>query len=113
MSERHPLANKNVISFDDIKNENFLCLPKHTYIHNLFLLEMNRHNSNPHIILHARMESLLKPLKENKGISLVMKKSLDLYNHPHVITRPLEQPIYSSVLLLYKKEYSKLVKLLF
>lgn len=36
MSKNHHLANNKGIDFNDLQNESFLCMPKHTYIYQLF-----------------------------------------------------------------------------
>lgn len=110
MSKHHPLANKKRIAFNDLKNELFLCMPKHTYVHQLFINLCNDYQFEPNIIMNARVESLISSLQENQGISLLMKRSLDVFKHPNVIYKSLTIPITSNIILLYKKSYQDVIK---
>lgn len=110
MSKHHSLANKKRIDFKDLKNELFLCMPKHTYVHQLFINLCKEYQFEPNIIMNARVESLISSLQENQGISLLMKRSLDVFKHPNIIYKSLTIPVTSNIILIYKKSYQDFIK---
>lgn len=38
-----------------------------------------------------------------------MKKSLLVFNHPNLIYKSLKQPVFSNIVLLYKKSHQELI----
>lgn len=109
MSKNHHLANNKGIDFNDLQNESFLCMPKHTYIYQLFNELCLKYHFQPKIMMNARIESLIGSLQSNQGISLLMKKSLLVFNHPNLIYKSLKQPVFSNIVLLYKKSHQELI----
>ena len=109
MSKNHHLANNKGIDFNDLQNESFLCMPKHTYIYQLFNELCLKYHFQPKIMMNARIESLIDSLQSNQGISLLMKKSLLVFNHPNLIYKSLKQPVFNNIVLLYKKSHQELI----
>lgn len=55
MSKNHHLANNKEIDFNDLQNESFLCMPKHTYIYQLFNELCLKYHFQPKIMMNARI----------------------------------------------------------
>lgn len=77
MSKNHPLSNKEILTFDDICNEEFVSLPSNTsnnIIHQIF----SQRNISPHIIFEGQQNMLLKILHKKQCLLFASRQMLYL-----------------------------------
>lgn len=101
VSKSHPLSQHSHISLLQLKNEQFLLLPKYTKVHSLIMNACQQAGFYPKIKRHGRLETILSGISENEGITLVMEKSLQIFDLSQVNIIPLNENIEATIQLYY------------
>ncbi|TAH66838.1 MAG: LysR family transcriptional regulator [Anaerolineaceae bacterium] len=102
-SLNHPLAHRESASISELSNEAFILMNKHISIHTMCIDVCKKYNFMPNVTRTARIESILSAVAANEGISLLMRKDLDMFNYKDISLIPLKEEITSTVVLAVAK----------
>ena len=103
MHTKHPLANHQTVSFDQLKNEQFILLKEGSYQHHVTVSRCRRKNFLPNTIFSSNQITTIKGLVANGvGISLLME--MVVRNDPEIAVASLAEPICFDIGLAWKKE---------
>ena len=99
----HRLVKKEKLSFEDLKNEDFIQLDVLEQL-NAFQESCKKAGFTPQIKYKGKQLSVLLDLVKNHfGISIIMSKPLESLEDQQFVTRPLIQPLNSKLYLVRKK----------
>lgn len=97
LNKSHPLSKRRSINLKELANENFILMNKHLSIYHSCVEACKNSGFSPKVIRTARVESILSAVRAGEGISMLMKRNIDVFNHDGLSIVPLEKPIYSTV----------------
>ncbi len=103
VSAQHPLAQKNTpICLKELSNENFFMLDTGDGLHDLCLTACQRAGFKP-VILHqfTRIETILGFVRENAGVTLLMKKVLQSFPNDGLCCLTVKDHVRSQVALVF------------
>ena len=104
ISSEHKLSQRDKLTFDDIKNENFILMNPYTSIYQLCINKLKENNIDANIIRTARTESIIGSVAINEGISLLPKSNFEVFHQKNINTISLEPQIALSVVLAKHKK---------
>ena len=104
ISSEHKLSQRDKLTFDDIKNENFILMNPYTSIYQLCINKLKENNIDANIIRTARTESIIGSVAINEGISLLPKSNFEVFYQKNINTISLEPQIALSVVLAKHKK---------
>lgn len=104
ISSEHKLSQRDKLTFDDIKNENFILMNPYTSIYQLCINKLKENNIDANIIRTARTESIIGSVAINEGISLLPKSNFEVFHQKNINTISLEPQITLSVVLAKHKK---------
>ena len=99
----HKLAVAHSITLKDLADEKLLLMPSHTSIYQTCLSLFHNEGITPNISRTIRIESIISAVEIEEGISLLPKRSLQLFVHENLVSRSLEDPIPLPIVLSKKK----------
>lgn len=100
----HPLAKNKSIQLEQLKNENFLMLPKTKQLGSLCINACKKAGFEPQIRYSGlRADNLLALVRENIGIGLLTKKPLSFLNLESISIVDIEPKITTPISLAYLK----------
>ncbi|MEI3233633.1 MAG: LysR family transcriptional regulator substrate-binding protein [Intestinibacter bartlettii] len=79
ISSEHKLSQRDKLTLNDIKNENFILMNPYTSIYKLCINKLKENNIDANIIRTARTESIIGSVAINEGISLLPKVILKYF----------------------------------
>ena len=100
----HKLSQRDKLTLDDIKNENFILMNPYTSIYKLCINKLKENNIDANIIRTARTESIIGSVAINEGISLLPKSNFEVFHQKNINTISLEPQIALSVVLAKHKK---------
>lgn len=103
-SQSHEFSNNKSVSLSELANERFIFMPHHISLYNLCVNACIDNGFEPNIIRTARMETIFNAVALGEGVSLLMKKSIEIFNHSNVTIIPLNEKITSEIILTYNKK---------
>ncbi|MDR0707320.1 MAG: LysR family transcriptional regulator, partial [Treponema sp.] len=95
--ENHPYAANSYVTFDMLGGEYFMFMPRHTYIYRLCNQLCRKHGINPNVISCARIETILSNIESSRCSSMLMEKSVNMFNSSKVKAIPIEPPYTSNI----------------
>lgn len=104
ISSEHKLSQRDKLTFDDIKNENFILMNPYTSIYKLCINKLKENNIDANIIRTARTESIIGSVAINEGISLLPKSNFEVFHKKNINTISLKPQIALSVVLAKHKK---------
>lgn len=104
ISSEHKLSQRDKLTLDDIKNENFILMNPYTSIYKLCINKLKENNIDANIIRTARTESIIGSVAINEGISLLPKSNFEVFHQKNINTISLKPQIALSVVLAKHKE---------
>ena len=104
ISSEHKLSQRDKLTFDDIKNENFILMNPYTSIYKLCINKLKENNIDANIIRTARTESIIGSVAINEGISLIPKSNFEVFHQKNINTISLKPQIALSVVLAKHKK---------
>ena len=104
ISSEHKLSQRDKLTFDDIKNENFILMNPYTSIYQLCINKLKENNIDANIIRTARTESIIGSVAINEGISLLPKSNFEVFHQKNINTISLKPQIALSVVLAKHKK---------
>ena len=104
ISSEHKLSQRDKLTLDDIKNENFILMNPYTSIYKLCINKLKENNIDANIIRTARTESIIGSVAINEGISLLPKSNFEVFHQKNINTISLEPQIALSVVLAKHKK---------
>ena len=104
ISSEHKLSQRDKLTFDDIKNENFILMNPYTSIYKLCINKLKENNIDANIIRTARTESIIGSVAINEGISLLPKSNFEVFHQKNINTISLKPQIALSVVLAKHKK---------
>ena len=104
ISSEHKLSQRDKLTFDDIKNENFILMNPYTSIYQLCINKLKENNIDANVIRTARTESIIGSVAINEGISLLPKSNFEVFHQKNINTISLEPQITLSVVLAKHKK---------
>lgn len=103
----HTHANDLALELGVLKDEPFVLMPEHTSIHNLSVNACQAAGFMPHINRSARAESIISAVAAGEGISLILEKNLQIFQHHNLAAVPLVPPVLSSVVFAYSCNFDQ------
>ena len=104
ISSEHKLSQRDKLTLNDIKNENFILMNPYTSIYQLCINKLKENNIDANIIRTARTESIIGSVAINEGISLLPKSNFEVFHQKNINTISLEPQIALSVVLAKHKK---------
>ena len=104
ISSEHKLSQRDKLTFDDVKNENFILMNPYTSIYKLCINKLKENNIDANIIRTARTESIIGSVAINEGISLLPKSNFEVFHQKNINTISLKPQIALSVVLAKHKK---------
>lgn len=104
LSSEHKLSQRDKLTFDDIKNEDFILMNPYTSIYQLCINKLKENHIDANIIRTARTESIIGSVAINEGISLLPKSNFEVFHQKNINTISLEPQIILSVVLAKNKK---------
>ena len=104
ISSEHKLSQRDKLTLDDIKNENFILMNPYTSIYKLCINKLKENNIDANIIRTARTESIIGSVAINEGISLLPKSNFEVFHQKNINTISLKPQIALSVVLAKHKK---------
>lgn len=104
ISSEHKFSQHDKLTFDDIKNENFILMNPYTSIYKLCINKLKENNIDANIIRTARTESIIGSVAINEGISLLPKSNFEVFHKKNINTISLKPQIALSVVLAKHKK---------
>lgn len=98
-AKQHPLAQKEMCSFSDFKNERLLLFPRYTIVTKLCEQACRNAGFSPEVARYGRLETLLGAAREQEGIVLAMKGSLTQYQLHGLNLIPIQDTVKSCLYL--------------
>ena len=106
LPKTHPLAQKETINITELKNDPFLLLDELTQLYDPILAMAQQAGFSPKISYKGkRIDLILDMINRNMGVSIMMEKSMDLYDFPSVVMRPLEETVTSTLAFVKRKDH--------
>lgn len=99
----HRLAACPSLSLKDLINEKLLLMPNHTSIYQTCIVLFHDAGITPNILRTVRVESILMAVEIGEGITLLPKRSVQLFAYNHLVSRSLEEPVMLNVVIAKKK----------
>lgn len=99
----HRLAACTSLSLKDLINEKLLLMPNHTSIYQTCIALFHDAGITPNILRTVRVESILMAVEIGEGITLLPKRSVQLFVYDHLVSRSLEEPVMLNVVISKKK----------
>lgn len=99
----HRLAACPSLSLKDLINEKLLLMPNHTSIYQTCIALFHDAGITPNILRTVRVESILMAVEIGEGITLLPKRSVQLFVYDHLVSRSLEEPVMLNVVIAKKK----------
>ncbi len=91
LAASHPLADKSVLSLEEISRQPLLLMHPYTSIYQLCMSLFEEQNLTPHVLRTARLESLFSAIGLEEGIGLLPARNLLSFRHDGLITIELPQ----------------------
>lgn len=113
-SPTHRFAHKKAVSISELVAERFIFMNKHISIYELCIDVCTKNGFIPNVVRTCRMESILSAVSLDEGVSLLMRKNIDIFNHNSVSIVPLKENITSTVAIaaLKKRNLKEIEKML-
>ena len=99
----HRLAACPSLSLKNLINEKLLLMPNHTSIYQTCIALFHDAGITPNILRTVRVESILMAVEIGEGITLLPKRSVQLFAYNHLVSRSLEEPVMLNVVIAKKK----------
>lgn len=100
----HPLSNKKYISFSSLTNERFILLGEKSGVYDTCVNEARKAGFELNIsCLNSRIENILGLVSAGLGVSLIMKKAVDVFKNDNIQIILLKERIKSTLSLVYIK----------
>lgn len=102
----HRLANYKTISFEKLKNENFLLLNNTFMIHDLIINKCEEAGFKPHVTFEsAQWDLLVEAVSNGQGITILPRPIIDAFCLGKVKALHLIEPVFPWIpTLVYHKE---------
>jgi DNA-binding transcriptional LysR family regulator len=106
VNEKNPLSQKSVISFEDLKNENFIITNENFKMYHNFVNKCKQAGFEPNIILSTAEIHLVHKLSRlNKGLGISVDFVVTDINYPNVHSLPFaDETFLWEINLIYKKD---------
>lgn len=95
----HPLSGRGSIGLSELKQDKFILMNRYISIYTLCVQACQNAGFTPEVLRTARIETILSAVRSGEGVSLLMEKSLDVFNHAQTAVIPLEETVTSTVIL--------------
>ena len=103
LSPLHPLAEANVVDFEQLKNEPFILLKEDTYHRQLIIAECAKHHFEPNIVLSSgQIETIRGLVAQGVGITFLLDVIARRDQRLNCI--PLAEPLKVEIELAWKKD---------
>lgn len=100
----HPLAKSVTVSLDQIKDEEFLLLPKYTRPHNLCINACLQNGFEPKVTYtDHKLENIIDLVIKGMGVSLLMKRLAVYLSNPNISIVDVSPSISTEISLCYKR----------
>lgn len=97
--QSHPLSGRRFIDLIELADENFIFMNRHISVFNSCVEACKDSGFSPNVIRTARVESILSAVRAGEGISMLMRRNIDVFNHDELSIVPLKTPVYSTVVI--------------
>lgn len=105
VARKHRLAGRAFLALAELANENHIMFDKGTVVHELAVDACRAAGFEPRIFYASlRVESVLGLVASNAGVALMMEKVAAYHRHPEVVAIPLDEVIWSDIVLAAPKD---------
>jgi LysR family transcriptional activator of glutamate synthase operon len=102
---RHSLAKCQTVSLEQLKEEEFLLLPKRTRPHNLCLNACKQHGFHPKVAFtDHNLGNIIDLVVKEMGVALLMKRLAVYLSNPNISIVDISPSISTQISLCYKKD---------
>lgn len=106
-SNTHPFSKKKYISFNELKNENFIISAK-SGVYEIYVKECNKLGFTPNVIHNInKIETILGLVSEGLGITIIASNVLKPFSSSNISIHHLKTPIDSNLALVTNKDSKK------
>lgn len=106
-STSHPFTKKKYISFNDLRNENFIICAK-SGVYDICLKECNKLGFTPNVVHNInKIETILGLVSEGLGVTIIVNTVLKPFKNPNISVHPLKTPINSNLALVTNINHPK------
>lgn len=100
----HPLSSSPALTLQSIADEHLFLMPRYTSVYKQCMEEFMKCGIIPKTVTNGRIETLINAVELGKGISLIPKTNLKLFNYRHLSVISIEPRILLTIVLAKKKE---------
>lgn len=102
-SNNHAFTKKKYLSFNDLKDENFIICEK-SGVFDICVKECNKLGFTPNVVHNInKIETILGLVSEGLGITLIVNNVLKPFSNSNISVHPLKTPINSNLALVSNK----------
>jgi len=106
LPRNHPLAGKDLLKLNELQNEIFYQLDRHTQLIDQFYLLCQKGGFKPNVgYTGTRIDNILDFVSNGMGISLMMQNSFQSIHYPGIVIIPLDITIESELAFIRPKLY--------
>lgn len=106
-SNKHHFTKKKYITFDDLRNENFIICEK-SGVYEICVKECSKAGFTPKVIHNiSKIETILGLVSEGLGITLIVSNVLKPFSNPNIAVHHLKTAINSNLALVNHKDAPK------
>ena len=101
----HPLSKRKYVSISELSNESFISLGKNSGVYDFFVSECMKASFEPNVVcFNSRIENIIGLVSAGKGISPLMRKSVECFDKKNISIVLLKEKIYSTLSLVHLKD---------
>ena len=94
----HPLSKRKYVSISELSNESFISLGKNSGVYDFFVSECMKASFEPNVVcFNSRIENIIGLVSAGKGISPLMRKSVECFDKKNISIVLLKEKIYSTL----------------
>ncbi|MGF6990677.1 DNA-binding transcriptional LysR family regulator [Lachnospiraceae bacterium PM6-15] len=110
--DKHPLAQNDSITLQELASEKMILMNPYTAIYQLCMQIFQQANISPNLLRTARVESILNAVSIGEGISLLPRNNLTIFRHDNIVAKPLNPAVSLAVVMARNKREKTSKKLL-
>ena len=102
----NPLSKKSEISFEDLKDENFILFNKDFTLYDSIINRCSQHGYSPNIIFNSSQKDfIIEMISAKMGVTCLPEISCKNVNRPEIKFIPMTNPkIYLNLMIVWKKD---------
>ena len=99
VNENHSLASRGSVSIRELEGEDFILSKKNTPTCEIAMKACRDAGFEPRVIQNCRVESMISYVSKGKGVAMVFRRFLSIYNFSGTVCIPLTEHITANTVL--------------